>query len=210
MKPDFLASLPAEITDCYRVFVILHSHHWQAQNWTMPELWEEMPDTVVYQDGDESFKKLLPPFFELTWRVLERGESCDLWPVGTLASHAWREWPAEEQDAVTACFALLWRCSLEQADGYSLSEILSTAKHIRLSWLPFLEAWFVSSLSSTLLAEALPLHNPDRIPDEARDWLHQPPVLARVEADFFAAPAAETATEIGRLHDLLSFFSGAS
>ena len=206
-QPDFLSSLPAEIADCYRVLAIKRNHHWKSQDETMQELFEEMPDTVVYMDGADGFKEMLPRFFELTWRAMQNGVFPDLWPLTPLGSHNWREWPAQEQDAVMACFALLWRVFLEQSNGYNLSEILSTAQQIELSWLPFLDAWLASALSSSTLAEALPLHAPDRIPDDARDWLCQPPVLARVEADFLAAPDDETAKEIGRLHDLLSFWA---
>ena len=204
MTPDFLLTLPAEVADCYRILAIKRNHHWKVDEWTLEALQSKLGTIEMCEGGEDQFKEMLPPFLELTWRAIKHGGFFAVRPLTVLHCYNWRVWPAEEQEAVTACLALLWRVALEQNNGYCLSELLTTAQHIELSWLPFLEAWFATPLSSVLVAEALPLRHPERISDEAREWLSQPPLMARVEADFFAAPDAEAAEEIGRLYDLLA------
>lgn len=206
MKSDDLSHLPFEIAECYRVFLVRKSHHWNASPYSLEELWEDMPHTVVYQGGENDFKKMLPPFFELSWQEIEDGDFPDLWPLTPLASYSWRGWPLEEQTAIESCFNLLWHSALERAAGWSLREILSSAQHVELSWLPFLESWFASPLSSAVMEEAVPVHRFDELPFEARTWLCQPRVLARIEADFFAATGPEESEKLAGFYDELKFW----
>lgn len=200
MKSKDLSSLPPEIANCYRVFLVRHSHHWNATEWTMDELWGHMVNTISYEDGDRDFKKMLPSFFELVWREVEREAFPDLWPLTPLRNHKWRQWPDDERNSS----GLLWRLALEQSSGWSLYEILSTAQHIELSWFPFLQLWFASPLSAWLLEDAVPVKRWDDLPPEARDWLCLPRVLARIEADLFRSES-EDAKQIAHLFDTITF-----
>lgn len=206
MKTDFLSSLPTPIANCYRVFVVHKSHHWKAAQAEDRELWVEMHETVLYVDGHLEYKKMLPLFFEQSWREVERGEYLDLWPLRVLVSHKWREWPEEEQKNVGECFSFLSQTAADQNKKSPWSEILSTAQWIGLPCVPLLEIWFASSVPASALEWFVSCKEWNDLPPDVRSWLCQPRVLARVEADFFAATDSKDAKDISNFFETLKFW----
>lgn len=206
MKTDFLSSLPTPIANCYRVFVVGKSHHWNAAQPEMKELREEMFDTLLFEDGGNDFKTKLPLFFELSWREIKRDEYLDLWPLETLASYQWREWPEEEQQNVEECFSFLAQTAADENRKVVWYELFSIAQQVGLSLMPLLEIWFASSVPASALTWFIWRNQWDDFPSDVRSWLCQPRVLARVEADFFASTDKKDAENISDFFEILKFW----